>query len=499
MTSRPGDGPAPARPVRPRWLQPPTWRGEAPTEPLPVRASLRRTPYRNPRVRRTQEERVAMDLALNVGEVLLRCGASAAQTHTSVVAVSLAAGLERIDVDITLQSLLMQVQTADGEVATRLRVVGPPRWDFGRLAAVHALVDDLVSGEVTVAQAVERMQEIHRAPRTWSSWVVALATGLLAAGVAVVLGAGVLAAVLCIGSAILVDRLVGTLSGLGIPDFYASAAGGFVATAIAYGAYALGYVAFWSITPADFAAMVAGGIIALLPARSIASAMEDVVTGYPVTGTSRIFSVLFHTLGLIIGVGSALPFSVWVATRAGQSVAPPAVERLASTTVGLPVALAGAAAIGIFGAITMQSRRRYVLPAGGLTVVGVLVTRLLTSDVGVGRVTAVGLTAIIIGFLARVVALRMGAPALVLAVPGSFGLLPGLAIFVGLYRLLVTAGGDLSGSLTIQVGAQELISAVGVLIAIATGNTLGDLLASPLDHRASMRRTEAPDGAGERG
>ncbi len=458
---------------------------------MPIQDVLRATPYRDPAVRRALEEqdaRAAMDLALSVGEVLLRCGAGASQVEAGVVAVAAAAGIEDLDIDITVQSILLQVTTRSGQVLTRLRVVRSPRWDFARLAMVHELVEALVSAEVTLEEARAWMARIARTRRTWSGWVTTLATGLLAAGVAAVLGAGLLAMAFCAVSSISVNRLIGTLGKHPVPEFYLNAAGGFVATALAYAAYVLGFSGWLPLTPVDFAAMVAGGIVALLPARSIASAMEDVITGYPVTGTARTYGVLFHTLGLIIGVAGSLAVSVWVAGRLGVAVTPPAVERMASPSAGFVPVLIGSAVIGLAGAVTMQSRRRFLLPSAALTVVGVVLVGRFTSDLSIGRITAVGLVSILLGFLARLIALRMDAPAMVLSVPASLGLLPGLSIFVGLYRLIVRSGSELSADLTVQVGFQTLATALGVLVAIATGTTLGDILAAPLDRRAWQRR-----------
>ena len=52
----------------------------------------------------------------------------------------------------------------------------------------------------------------------------------------------------------------------------------------------------------DFAFIVAGGIVAMLPGRSMASAIEDVLFGFPLTGAGRLLSVLVSLMGLIIGI-----------------------------------------------------------------------------------------------------------------------------------------------------------------------------------------------------
>src|SRR5688500_2176887 len=160
-TARPaptGDSPAPGdvprRPKRPARRRLPTgsriWRGEEITETIPIVDSLRHTPYRNPRVMQAaaedREARASLDLALRVGELMLRCGADAPQVESSGIAVAAAAGLDNLEVDITLQSLLVQCTTPNRMPITMLRVVRSSSRDFARLTAVHEFVENLVAG-----------------------------------------------------------------------------------------------------------------------------------------------------------------------------------------------------------------------------------------------------------------------------------------------------------------------------------------------------------------
>lgn len=148
----------------------PSIRGEEPTQTIPLRGSLRGTPYRDPRVTRAVAEEQAaaraMDLALRVAEIMLRCGSGAGGVETATIAVGVAAGLEDLDVDLTMQSLHMQCRTSSGQTISRLRVVREPRQDFARLALVHALVDDLISGDIDIEQADAKIKEISSTPRT---------------------------------------------------------------------------------------------------------------------------------------------------------------------------------------------------------------------------------------------------------------------------------------------------------------------------------------------
>ena len=239
----------------------------------------------------------------------------------------------------------------------------------------------------------------------------------------------------------------------------------------------------------DFAFVVAGGIVALLPSRTLTSATEDVLSGFPVTGTARLLAVMLHTFGLIVGVAAGLGLCLQLTDVLNLGYQPPSIDKLAWATAPVPVVIVGASFIGFAGAITLQNRPRMLLPSALLCSVGVAVAASTTSS-GVGRVTATGIAAVIIAFLARVIALRMDAPAITLFVPASFGLYPGLGIFVGLYHL-TSSEPAVGGGSSLEQGLIAVFSSLGVIMAIATGATLGDRLAAPFDAPVAQRRRQA--------
>jgi uncharacterized membrane protein YjjP (DUF1212 family) len=112
----------------------------------------------------------------------------------SVAAVAVASGVEVVEVDITLQSLLIQAPRATGRPHTLLRVVRRTRHDYARLVAVHELVEALAGGEIDSTEADRRLRTIKRSRRAFSVRAVSVASALLAAAVAVMIGASALAA-----------------------------------------------------------------------------------------------------------------------------------------------------------------------------------------------------------------------------------------------------------------------------------------------------------------
>ncbi|HMM96163.1 threonine/serine exporter family protein [Phycicoccus sp.] len=470
-------------------------RGDLPTEPMPMADLLRRTPYRHTRIPDSAAAdptiEGGLDLALRVGELMLRCGAGAPQVEGAIAATAAAAGVDQVEIDITLQSILVQARSSQGRQHTLLKVVRHTRFDYGRLVAVHRLVQSLVAGEVTPEEAVDRLRNIKRHPRNFPKWSIAVANAVLASAVAVVIGASALAAVLTIGVVLAVAGIARLHARVDLPEFYGNAINAFAATVVTGALYALGATGVIPFAESDFAFVVAGGIVAMLPGRTMASAIEDVIFGYPLTGAGRLLAVLLSLTGLIIGIASGLGALLTITEAAGASFVSPDVLDLRVTQAPIVPAILASLVVGLAAGVTVQSRRRLIVPMGLLTVVGVGVSAVLTRSLSVGAVTATGLAAVTIGVLGRLLAQRMDAPSMVLVVPASFGLLPGLTIFRGLYEL-VAQGGD-SGLLTFQSGLSTLLSAGGVLLAIATGTVLGEYLAAPWDRHVRGSRRPRTD------
>ena len=475
------------------------WQGDTPTEPMPIIDRLRHTPYRMV-VARAEAARAeaeqhaveeksaaeAMDLALRIGELMLRCGAAAAKVETSIVALGASAGLQRLDVDITLQSLLMQCVLSDGTTITRLRVVQSSRQDFARLDAIHRLVDEVATEGWDPASVRKRLRVIQTHRRNYPDWMVLVSTGIFAAAVTFMLGAGLLATFITMLSGMAVHRTTRFFGDHGYPEFYQNAFGAFLATLIAWLVYVVGVQTPVPLSGADFAYMVAGGIVVLLPGRATAAAVEDVISGYQVTGAGRILAVFLNTAGLTIGVGAALSVTfAAVGWLDGRFVSPEILDLRSFASPTVP-AVVGAFFLGTFASVTLQSRRRLLVPIGLLCVLAVLISRVLTDVAGLGITIASGAAAVVLGVLGRLLASRLGSLPMTIIIPASFGLLPGLAIFRGLYEM--AASHPSLAELSVQSGITTLLGAFATLLAIATGTMLGEIAVGPAGHRLSRAR-----------
>ena len=178
-----------------------------------------------------------------------------------------------------------------------------------------------------------------------------------------------------------------------------------------------------------------GGILLLLPTGRLVSSVQDAINGFPVTAAGRFLSTMLTFGALVAGIAVAL--------RGGDMTG---MEPIDVTETFPPayalwvlVILVAIAVVAI--GITEQTSWKLLLPTAAVGVVGYLV--LIGGDaLGVGPRFSPALAAVIIGLLARVVALRMGAPQLVVAVPAGLILLPGLTIFRSMYVLTIEESRD---------------------------------------------------------
>jgi uncharacterized membrane protein YjjB (DUF3815 family) len=91
----------------------------------------------------------------------------------------------------------------------------------------------------------------------------------------------------------------------------------------------------------------------------------------------------------------------------------------------------------------------------------------------VGERLTPAIAAAVVGAAGRWVALKMGAPQLVVAVPAIVFLLPGLMIFRAMYGIAID-------STDMTAGLVEMFNAFTIILAIAGGVVLGDTIARPL-------------------
>lgn len=448
-----------------------------PTAPMNIVERLAGSPYANPTIqvgRADESARKTIDFALRMAETMFRYGAGALEVETSIIAVTAAFGLRNIEVDITNQSVILNYAHRDGVPITLLRVVRSWTNNYAGLVQVHELVTDIVTGGVARDDAYRRLDTIIKRPKPFPRWMVSLAEAVFAAAVVGVIGGSPFGMVVALLTILLAGQIARVLGKWRVPDFFVTAITSFIVTIVAL-------VCFMFHVPLSPSMVVAGGILLLLPSGRLVSAVQDAINGFPVTAAGRFLSA-FLTFGAIVaGIAVAL---VSASMLGGNriNVAEPIVGSLPLYVV-LPLVAVATIAI----CIAEQTSVRLLVPTMAVALAGYL-AYYGGMELGLGARFAPALAAIVVGILARVISLRLGAPQLVVAVPSIIFLLVGLSIFRAMFVMTLTPGDSVTG-------AVGIFNALVVILAVAAGVVLGDNMARPLtrpsgqkDRRRNRRR-----------
>lgn len=412
----------------------------------------------------TREIYRTLDLALRVGEVLLSSGAGAADVTATMWSVVHACGLRGVDIDVTFTVLTMSHQASSEEPAlVQVRHVRHRDIDYEDLTMVDHLVTELIRGDIDRDEARSRLMQVvssgHRRPR----WAATLGYGVMGGGVGLLLGGDWVVIVIACAAAIAMDMLMRAMSRRRLPNFYQQVAGGLLATLIAV-------VAAASEIPVEPSFVVTVGIIMLLAGVGFMGAVQDALTGFPLTASARVLEALLATGGIIAGVSGGFTIGRMLEVDLGRL--DPGVGSLAQAGAVVVGALVAAVAFAFACYAPLRS-----LPVIGVVSAGAAAVSLAMSEQGFGPAWSAAAAAVFVGLVSYSLSARVRVPPLVVVVSAIVPLLPGLSIFRGL-SLLATGGN----------GLLPLMGAAAIAVALASGVILGEYVAQPL--RREARRLE---------
>jgi uncharacterized membrane protein YjjP (DUF1212 family) len=411
-----------------------------------------------------------MDLCLRVGETLMANGAGAADVTATMQALAIHFGLRSAEIDVTFTSLSMSYQSdPDEPPIVMIRQVKQRDIDYEDLTRADLLVRDVLSGQLSLAEARTEAARIassgHQTPR----WVITLATAVMCAGVALMLGGDGRVIAIASLAAILIDRLQLMMSRRRLPTFYLQVVGGGVATLLAVAGAAVS-------SKVDPSLAVTANIIMLLSGIGFMGALQDALSGFYLTASARIIEALLATAGLLAGVSGGLTVADIAGVELGRVEIGRVVELDTLTVMALGAGIAAAAF-----AVASYSPWRVVTPIALIAAVAALTSQAV-AYAGFDRTWAAGVAALLIGVVSYGVAGRARVPPLVVVVSAIVPLLPGLSIFRGLS--LLTAEGDAPTQ-----GVLAMVAAGSVALALAAGVILGEYVAQPVKREA--RRLES--------
>ncbi|MFT3716764.1 MAG: threonine/serine exporter family protein [Gordonia sp. (in: high G+C Gram-positive bacteria)] len=414
-----------------------------------------------------------IDLAARIGALLLDSGTGAIDTRDQVAFVANMYGLHDVDVDVTFNTILVCARR--GSVLppiTAARTVHHRSHDFTRLAQTDRLVRRIRQLAISPATAHRLVDDIARAPHPYPYWVATIGWGFLAFGIAVYLGGTLLVASTALVTAAALVSVNRWLARRRVPMFFQQIVGGFLAVMPAA-------LLNWLLHDVDFSPsqIIAAGIVVLMAGLTLVGSVQDAITGAPITSMARFTEVLVMTGGVLIGVAVAIRFLGLF------GIYLPELTTVAPFGAGsLPARITGGAIAALAFALGSYAERR-ALPAAFLAgAIGAGVAASLSIWV-MGPVFSCAVAAVVVGLVGGVAARRAVTPPLIIAIAGITPLMPGSAIYRGMYGLL---NGE------IGAGSAEMATALAISIALAGGVTLGEFFARTL-HRPRLPRRLRPE------
>ena len=240
---------------------------------------------------------------IKLGEAAHGYGSTAARLEAFLSRVTSALGFHSV-VRSTPTEVFFAFQEAEGQPQrTHLSALPGTGLDLDKLAHVGELVDAVEAGQVSVAQATARLDEIAAIPPQWGGVASAASYAFVGSGLAVLLSGGwwdvVLSALLSLvvyGMVLLAGRFgARTAEWLPLSSAFVAAAGAATAKTV--------------IPELNLVLVTLAAVVVLIPGYSISLGIIEIVGRHVVSGSANLMSGLVYLVkqfaGAWLGVGLA--------------------------------------------------------------------------------------------------------------------------------------------------------------------------------------------------
>jgi uncharacterized membrane protein YjjP (DUF1212 family) len=292
------------------------------------------------------------------------------------------------------------------EQRTVMMRLEPGRVSLRKIALLNEIYDDLRRGKLDYRQASRLLADADARWPGLPVWLEMPALALIAAGVALVLGAR--REELAVAS--LIGLCTGALSALSAKSAVAArlfdVAAAFVATLVVAAFTRL-------VAPVNMYVSIVAGIVVLLPGYSLTLALHELANDFLVAGVARLGRVLSVLLALGCGAFLALAFVPWLPSSAATSTSAAAPVWWVVASVCMAVGLS----------IDLDARLRDFFWVFASCFVALLCTRALAATSA--HAVSAFIAAFICGMIANVGARFLRVPQAIMLVPALIVLVPG--------------------------------------------------------------------------
>ncbi len=407
------------------------------------------------------EVAAVMNIAARIGEILIANATTSSDTTKYMHSVCSSYGLHYVHINIVVNTITLTT-IIDGRTPVNVtRVVTMISENYAKLQEVDRLIRSIRSGATPPEMAEKILNDIDTMPIPYRNARNLLGWSVMGMFVAMLLGGDWLMMIVGALTAFLIIGFNKILSRGGLPVFFHSVVGGFLATVPAAIVYDFSASIGRTIVPSQ---LIATGIIVLLAGLTLVQSLLDGVTGSSINAAARFFSAMLNTGGIVAGVAGGVAMSEIV----GMPLPP--VEILPGTSAYSSIFLTvigGGMAAAAF-AVTCFAERDAVILSFITAAVGSAIFYVVLQPLGAGRVLATSACAIVIGLAGGLISRRFMINPVITAVAGVTPFLPGSWIYRGMYAIV---------NEQLLLGMMNLFTAIGTCLALAGGVVFGEWLA----------------------
>ena len=397
---------------------------------------------------------------------MLRNGAPSANVTHAMLAVARTLGHPGASASVTMDQLtLSEIDTEANRSLSISHSVGASGFNLAAISAVEAATKAVIRGDLGVEEGLDELDRIERTRLRHHALLQLVGWGVMAAGFAVLLGAGWFTVLLAGTVGLLIEAVSALLAKVEMPAPFIHVVSGAMATGAAILAVAT--------TPGQSAAViVTAALVSKLAGGSALGAAQDILTGWYLTASARVIEAMLVTGGLVVGIIGTLA----LASRFGDAMTlggDPHVSSGLLPLIGGSVLVAGG-----FAAASQAPWSR--IPVICVLAAGSNVIAQGVRSLGFSEITSVVVAASVLGAVAV-----LGTRWIKLPPSGVLGvalapLLPGMQIYLGFVAL--------------TDGAQAVPHfALAALLAMALGSgiVLGEYVSSQVLWRGMQVRNAA--------
>ena len=235
--------------------------------------------------------------ALDIGEMILRCGAEPNRVEDTVKRICVSNGARHTDIFALPSLITASIRMKDGTTASDVRRVYQTRNDMFMLDKINTLSRDICNGKIKLSQTDAQLNEIG-SKRPFPSWLVYIGSVFGAGGFAVFFGGN------------LFDGIAAAVAGLVVTALNmhkASFVNQMVHTVITsfFGAVAAVLLVKCGIGQHLDMIMI-GTIMLLIPGLSFGNAVRDLLFGDTISGIIQIVQAILLAVMVAFGFAVAL-------------------------------------------------------------------------------------------------------------------------------------------------------------------------------------------------